>query len=137
MEKTFRKEIVRPPEYLEVTIKKLEDFKGFEFESSSGLTDEYATFAKMFIQRIKQEGKIEGFTVLNASRGHFEVSGFVQSQRTGKFAYFSISDVRYFPEQWHKNILIRTAQHEKDYTGGVNQSATLENLGQRLTDLTA
>ena len=133
---TFQNEIVRPSEYQTVTITKLEDFKGFSFESSSSLTNEFVAFAKMFIQRIKQVSAANGLTVLNPSRGHFYVSGFVRNNTTEKMAYFSISDVRYFPEQWHRNILIRSAQHEKDYTGGDNQSATLENIGECLISLT-
>ena len=34
--------------------------------------------------------------------------------------YLSISDVRAFPRQWATNILVRTMQHAKDWTGGYN-----------------
>jgi hypothetical protein len=133
----FQKEIYREPEYLEITINKLEDFEGFQFESSSGLTEEFAEFAKMFKTRMKEECAGNGLTLIDCGRGHFYCSGFIQNNQTGRMAYFSISDVRHFPGGWFNNILIRTAEHAKDYTGGRNQYTDLANIGKSLAKITS
>ena len=72
----------------------------------------------------------------NYVSGHFYCSGFLKNVHTGKFAYFSISDVRHFSDSWVDNILLRTASHEKDYTGGRNQSTTILKIGQDASEIT-
>lgn len=42
--------------------------------------------------------------------------------------YISISDVRYFSNEWYDHILIRTAENETDYRGGFNNYTTLSDL---------
>lgn len=108
------------------TAKGLDKWCGFGFESSSGLTDEFAQFARDFKKHIS--GVLpEGAELVQWNRGHFYVSGFVK--RGNKFVYFSIPDVRYSPDGWNSDILIRTAEHEKDYTGGSNNNTDLAGFG--------
>ena len=49
--------------------------------------------------------------------------------------YISISDVRYFANEWYSHILIRTAKNEQDYRGGFNHYTTLENLDVKAAEL--
>ena len=88
------------------------------FESSSGTTPQWKSFYRKSLNHFK---KILGDVAENIqmSRGHFEFSGFLTVKKTGKIFYFSISDVRHFPFPADK-LLIRTAEHYKDYTGGSN-----------------
>ena len=85
------------------------------FESSCFKTPEFKSFARTFKNEFKNAlsdiGKITDFNV-----GHFYISGFFRDKDNNCF-YFSISDVRYFPDF---RILIRRADNEKDYTGGRN-----------------
>ena len=127
---TVKREVYQAPEIVETKIERLEDWAGIHFESSSGLTEEFAAFAKMFKQRIKRECEKNELSLCSFDRGHFYCSGFVGSQKTGRYIYFSISDVRYFSNSWLNNILIRTAEHIKDFTGGRNNSTDLKNFGQ-------
>lgn len=107
----------------------------YQFESSSGLTQEFASFARDFRKYIKsvcgQEYELE-----NWSRGHFEVSGFIKNKATGKYAYFSTSDCRFFPNEWFEKVLIRTAEHAKDYTGGRNGFFRLDQMSEAIDGLT-
>jgi hypothetical protein len=65
------------------------------------------------------------------SKGHYYCSCFVTFPN-GKIAYLMTSDYRYFPQQF----LIRTADHEKDYTGGVNHNYQgFENIVNAIKDL--
>lgn len=94
------------------------------FESSSMKTPEFKQFARDFFSDLKK--LTEGYELVSKNVGHFYVSGFLK--RDGKFYYFSCSDVRHFPNEWNNHLLIRSAQHEKDYTGGSNNYTKLENI---------
>ena len=52
-----------------------------------------------------------------------------------KCVYLSISDVRYFTNEWYGHILIRTAKDEQDYRGGFNHYTTLEALPTKAAEL--
>jgi hypothetical protein len=110
----------------------LEAWRGFTFQSSSGLTEEFAAFARDYRAWVKKNLP-EGAKLDTWSRGHFEVSGFIE--RGGRYVYFNTSDVRYFREEWAENILVRTAKHNRDYTGGQNCSASLETFRERVDGL--
>lgn len=93
---------------------------GYKFQSSTTKTPEFKTFAREFKKAMQEQVK-ECFDIVNYSVGHFYVSGFLKHKETGEFWYFSISDVRGFGNEWLQDVLYRTAEHEKDYTGGSNQ----------------
>ena len=110
-------------------------WRGYEFESSSGLTPEFAEFSRIMRLHLKKTLAPE-FELVSYSRGHFYFSAFVKNKGTGKLAYISASDVRYSPDGWLTGLLVRTAQHDKDYTGGANDWATLDGLKDRALYLT-
>ena len=104
--------------------------KGFYFESSSGKTEEFTAFARTFRSEAKKAcGKISA-ELVNFSVGHFECYGFVQ--RGGRFVYFSISDVRHFPETC---LLIRTAKDARDFTGGSNRYCDMGDFSKAVDNL--
>ena len=59
------------------------------------------------------------FSNIKFNQGHYYFSGF--AEKNYKIIYFSISDVRHFPND--NSVLIRTAKHTKDWTGGSNNYA--------------
>ncbi len=59
---------------------------------------------------------------------HYFWSAFVKSS-SGKIWYISCSDVRHFP---NNDIMYRTAEHDKDYTGGENQHVSPDKLSQAI-----
>ena len=71
---------------------------------------------------VKKALKNAGFENIKISNGHYYFSGF--ATKNEKVIYFSISDVRHFPED---KVLIRTAKDYKDFTGGGNNYTQLEN----------
>lgn len=114
---------------------KMEKWYDYTFESSSGLTAEFQAFAKDFKKYLLQQVR-DNFELVNWSRGHFEVCGFLRNKKNKKLVYFSISDIRYFKNGWYNDVLIRTAENEKDYTGGSNNScifAEIKNTAIYLT----
>jgi len=115
--------------------KDISDWVGYRFASSSGLTKEFAAFFRDMRKYLKTQ--LNEVFVYEVHRGHFEVSGFAQNKQTGKWAYFSMSDIRYFPDEWYKRVLVRTAKDNKDYTGGNNQDIALNCIAATLLNLTA
>ena len=112
----------------------MQKWMGFRFESSSGLTAEFSEFAKDFKKHLKQQTQKE-FDMMDWSRGHFYISGFLQHKKSKRFVYFSVSDVRFFRDEWFENVLIRTAENEKDYTGGINTHCKFSEINEKAKKL--
>ena len=93
------------------------------FESSSGLTEEFKTFYQTFKREFKQELEGIGATNIVFSRGHFYISGFFTINK--QVYYFNLGDVR-GSEYRMPNLLYRTAEHYKDWTGGMNRYVDIE-----------
>ena len=129
-------EIVIQTETRQTVFKKLFDWKGNSFESSCSRTPEFTAFARMFRSHIQKQAKENGLEVASFSTGHFYCSGFFRNSTTGKFAYFSISDVRHFQDSWIDDVLLRTAVHDRDFTGGSNQSVHINNIGREALEIT-
>jgi len=115
--------------------KTIREWLGYQFESSTTLTPQFALFIRQFKKAIQKI--MEGYELVNWSRGHFEGSGFLRNLKTGKLVYFSILDVRSWPDAWYNDILIRTAENEKDYTGGSNNEVSFEKIKEKADWLTA
>jgi hypothetical protein len=84
--------------------------------SGSDLSSEFKSFFRKEKKRITDILKEKGCTNIEMGYGFYYFSGFFTSP-TGQAYYFSCSDVRHFP---YNRLLIRTAKHYKDYTGGSN-----------------
>lgn len=113
--------------------KGIDKWIGNVFESSSGLTEEYAEFYKDIKSYLKKmtAGKYE----MELGRGHFYFSGFFKNLETGKWGYIMSSDVRYSKNKWYTHLLVRTAKDNKDYSGGQNMFSTLPDLLDNLNKL--
>jgi len=100
------------------------------FVSSCARTPEYLewhrVFKRDFTKFLKSHDDIT--EVVIGKPNHFDMSGFFR--RGEQWWYFSISDLRWSKE----SMLIRTAKDTKDWTGGMNQFASLEGVGQFTAD---
>ena len=108
------------------------DYANYQFESSIDETKEFKSFATKFKNVIKSilEETNSNFILDSFNVGHFYVSGFIKNQDNNKFVYFSIFDVRCSNVRCDvlDQILVRTAENNKDFTGGNNCYTELENL---------
>ena len=96
-----------------------------EFESASYKTPEYLAWHRLFKREFTKFLQSKGMTGIDISKpNHFDMHGFFKDGAWDQIWYFSISDLRGFKD----NMLIRTAEHYKDFTGGFNQYAPL-NMG--------
>lgn len=96
------------------------------FESSSQTTPEFAAFSNLFRSYLKSGAKDAGLKVASYTRGHFEASAFIEAP-SGKLAYISISDVRDNRGAAAEQLLYRTAEHLKDFSGGINLWVSLDS----------
>lgn len=107
-----------------------------EIEDWGGTTSqEYKDFQRQYRSVLKEIGKNINFELHSFSKNHYEFSAVMKSNITNQFYYISISDVRYFRNEWANKILFRTMQYDKDWTGGSNKYSTLQNLSQNLSSL--
>ena len=97
------------------------------------VSDDYKTVQTKYRNFLKKLCKEHGYELVRFNPNHYCFTCFVKDN--DKFVYISISDVRYFRNEWFNNILIRTAQHEKDYHGGSNQYTSLPHLEAKIQSM--
>lgn len=108
-------------------IKDLEKYVNYEFSSGCYTGDDYKSFQTKYINYLKSLCKKNHWRLVNVGKNHYCFSAFIKSAEN-KCVYISISDVRYFSNEWYDHILIRTAENETDYRGGFNNYTTLSDL---------
>ena len=108
-------------------IKDLEKYINYEFSSGCYTGDDYKSFQTKYINYLKSVCKNNHWRLVNVGKNHYCFSAFIKSAEN-KCVYISISDVRYFSNEWYDHILIRTAENETDYRGGFNNYTTLSDL---------
>ena len=116
------------------TIKDLEKYIGYEFSSGCYTGDDYKSFQTKYINFLRSICKQNHWQLVNIGRNHYCFSAFIKSAEN-KCVYVSISDVRFFTNEWYSNILIRTAKNEQDYHGGFNHRTTLKELEMKAMEL--
>ena len=95
---------------------------------------DYKTFQTKYINYFRSLCKLHGWELVNVGRNHYCFTAFIRNEEN-KYIYLSISDVRYFNNEWYYHILIRTAKHERDYRGGLNNYACLTTLSESVQRL--
>ena len=78
----------------------------YEFESSCERTKEYIDFERTYKSYLKSHLP-NNYTIHKFNPNHFCFSCIIKSD-TDKFLYLSIDDVRFSPQGWYNNILIRS-----------------------------
>ncbi len=116
------------------TIKDLEKYIDYEFSSGCYTGDDYKSFQTKYINFLRSICKQNHWQLVNVGRNHYCFSAFIKSAEN-KCVYVSISDVRFFTNEWYSNILIRTAKNEQDYRGGFNHRTTLKELEMKAMEL--
>ena len=116
------------------TIKDLQKYINYEFSSGCYTGDDYKSFQKKYINYLKAICKENHWQLVNVGKNHYCFSAFIKSSEN-RCVYISISDVRYFSNEWYDHILIRTAKNEVDYSGGFNHYTTLDNLTSMAAEL--
>lgn len=116
------------------TIKDLEKYIDYKFSSGCYTGEDYKSFQTKYINFLRSICKQNHWQLVNVGRNHYCFSAFIKSAEN-KCVYVSISDVRFFTNEWYSNILIRTAKNEQDYYGGFNHRTTLKELEMKAMEL--
>ena len=111
----------------------LRPFVNYRFSLGGYIGDDFKSFNTKFKNIIKKLLP-EGFEIHYWNRGHYYCSGVIKTPKD-KFIYISIPDVRYFNDEWITNILYRTMEHDKDWTGGPNHSTSLFTFTKDIKNL--
>ena len=112
----------------------LKKYLGYEFSSGAYTGEDYKSFQAKYINYLKAMCRDNHWRLVNVGRNHYCFSAFIKSAQN-KCVYISISDVRYFNNEWYNHILIRSAKDEQDYRGGFNHYTTLEHLDVKTAEL--
>lgn len=115
-------------------LKDLEKYLGYEFSSGCYTGEDYKSFQTKYINFLKNMCRNNHWQLVNVGKNHYCFSAFIKSAES-KCVYISISDVRYFSNEWYDHILIRTTENETDYRGGFNNYTSLNGLEGAVADL--
>ena len=107
----------------------LEKYLNHEFSTGCYTGEDYLSFQRKYINYLRTLCKENGWELLVSSKGHYWLSAFIRNN-AGNHLYLSISDVRFFKNEWYNRILIRRARSEKDYHGYGNNYTHLIELTQ-------
>lgn len=105
-------------------------WKNYRFSSGTTTGNDYKQFQKEMKSDLKKQAKKEHFVVYKFLPNHYEFSAVLKKEDIEKYIYISISDVRFFINEWYNRVLIRTMEHDKDWTGGSNQYCKWTEVGK-------
>ena len=89
-----------------------------EFSTGISPGEDYKAFQREMKRDLKALCEKEGLQLHTFHPNHYEFSAVVTDGE--RFGYISISDVRYWKNEWFNKVLIRTMKHATDWTGGNN-----------------
>lgn len=95
-------------------------------ENSKAYKDFFSIGKKM----LKQICANHGWQLVSFNKNYFYFSAFIKNVENGKYCYVSTSDIR--TRNPLQSILVRTAEHEKDFRGGGNSFANLDFLEHQI-----
>lgn len=100
-----------------------------QFSTGVYTGEDYLKFQRDARTDLKKQANATGFDLHQFNKNHYNFSAVLRHRETGKFVYVSISDVRFFNNQWFDHVLIRTMAHDKDWTGGMNNYCQWDEIG--------
>lgn len=113
----------------------LKQYINYEFSTGCYTGNDYKTFQTKYINYLKTICKENNWSLIKVNKNHYCFSAFIKGGTENKYVYISISDVRYFNNDWYNHILVRTAKNEVDYKGGFNHYTTLDKLECKICEL--
>lgn len=113
----------------------LKQYINYEFSTGCYTGNDYISFQTKYINFLKTICQSNNWKLIKVNKNHYCFSAFIKGGTENKYVYISISDVRYFNNDWYNHILIRTAKNEVDYKGGFNHFTTLEKLEGKICEL--
>lgn len=116
-------------------INTLKQYINYEFSTGCYTGNDYKTFQTKYINYLRKICKDNNWSLIKVNKNHYCFSAFIKGGTENRCVYISISDVRYFNNDWYNHILVRTAKNEVDYKGGFNYYTTLDKLEYKICEL--
>ena len=113
--------------------KSLQPFVNYIFSSGSYTGNDFEEFNKKF-KKVIEKMLPNNYTLHSWNKGHYYCFAVIKDNKE-RFIYLSVPDVRFFPNEWVYDILIRTMQHDKDWRGGNNHRTDLINFSKDIQKL--
>lgn len=111
----------------------LQKYLDYKFSTGCYTGEDYKSFERKYINYLKNMCKENGWEFVWGHKNHYEFTACFSYM--GKYAYFSISDVRFWQNEWYTHILYRSMEHDTDYRGGTNCYTDLPHLSEAITRL--
>lgn len=111
----------------------LQPFINYVFSSGGYTGNDFENFNKKF-KKVIEKMLPNNYSLHCWNKGHYYCFAVIKDDE-GRFIYMSIPDVRFFPNDWVEDILIRTMSHDKDWRGGPNHRTDLINFSKDIQKL--
>lgn len=108
---------------------------GFTFSSGGETGEDYKSFQREARAAIKELADKANYAVHTFLGNHYSFSVVLRERETGAFTYISISDVRFWKDEWATNVLYRQMKDDTDWCGGQNHYCRLLDLPKKLEKL--
>lgn len=105
------------------------------FSSSTSPLPDYIQFQKEMRKDLRKQAEQNNMVLHSFNKNHYEFTAVLKDKETDNFMYVSISDVRFWKNEWYNHVLIRTMEHEKDWTGGSNHYCNWLEVGVKTREL--
>lgn len=124
-------------------MKKLyQKYQGREIEDAgSCVSDDFYRLANQIKRAFTNAAKENGIELVKFAKGHYYIFGFFKKDE--KYVYFSwnaprwSSRINFNATDAMSGFMLRTAKHDKDYTGGFNNFTNLFGFMDTLNKLMA
>lgn len=116
---------------------KINEWKKHEFSTGCTTGEDYKKFQHQMKSDLKKQAAKEGLELHRFNPNHYEFSAVLSKNFDSetRFVFVSISDVRFFKNQWADHVLVRTMAHDHDWTGGRNTFCRWEDVAEHAVSL--
>lgn len=115
--------------------KNIKKWIGFRFSTGPYAGEDYKQFQRAMRTDLRRQAKEKGLELYSFHPGHYDFSAVLRNSGNNRFIYVSIYDVRVWQDQWTNNVLYRTMENPKDWTGGMNHFGSWEKIGELACEL--
>lgn len=91
-------------------IQELQKYLNYEFSTGCYTGEDYKSFERKYINYLKALCKERGWEFVWGHKNHYNFTACFSY--CGKYAYFSISDVRFWKNEWYYHILYRSMKQK-------------------------
>lgn len=107
----------------------------YTFSTGTHPSKDYLSFQNEMKNDLKKIAEQNNMILYSFNKNHYTFSAVLKDKVEEKFIYVSIEDVRGYRNKWFTNVLVRTMEHETDWTGGRNHFCSWDHIGQQARTL--